>query len=865
MSAVREVASGGDFVSIRARRVGFVINTKGPANDFWTPVAILHEAGCSALGAAGPDHKLFTEQYYMAVDWLTRERTDNWESCGRCAPKPSRAELQTVREQRAVAFLVNNKSAWGGMSKLHTATCHAAAAAFNRLEEFTDYETAVAWLNANGGQENVTWSACGICYPRPLRAGPSTATSRAGDSYLVNDKSTYGVMSVVHEAGCRAAAMTSGLKPFGDFESAVVWLKAHVGAEGAFWKRCGICQPGPSLYRPPAPPARSPTPPSHGPTATPQPPHVPPIPPAVPVAPAPPRAGVGDQQVRALQDKVVALEAERDAAERHAVEADRRAVEAGNEATQVRAVLASTSAEISGIREDLEALRAHVTETDAAFELVTKERDYLRAALTRTESKLADAEVRAGEAESEARNLRGRVDVGDDREYAELSIVSVADVLMAEGLVSGTLGLRVLDDMQVAAPSNATLLEYRAIVLSANGSDAEALATFERLGEPSTSRGRVAFVLSSFRLDRPVPRDEWIVAVDWQEQDAAPLLRGGLSRMSVKRTVGLLRQLQASLKPSQLRELLADQYERDLADDELMPLLDFWEAADPVGASQRFCATARQRPLMGGAWLDDALDRVVMRQPDDDDAPMIIASRLAGMEPEAAANRALEVASLLQGTMSPRFRLAAASLIASGTESPQLRDLLVSLLSDVPARLADAGAASDASKAERLLLRLIRSPEDVDAPGANLEIIATATAVAALRAIAEKYPALLVLPEAYASAATWGRPNITKLLKTLEGLGAAAQQFLKNPAADGYKELEKVPCKFAKNVSPSALQEYPSDYFLTDAEGTEIQLGPHFVVGSGDNVCRIYLAVDKQRRRYIIGHVGDHLRDASNP
>jgi hypothetical protein len=371
-------------------------------------------------------------------------------------------------------------------------------------------------------------------------------------------------------------------------------------------------------------------------------------------------------------------------------------------------------------------------------------------------------------------------------------------------------------------------------------------------------------VTSAFRIGRPVPRDEWIGDVDWQDQDVMPVLRAGLARMPAGRVVPVLRGLQGVLKPTLLRELLTDQFERDPADRELMLLLDFWEAADPVGVAPRICATARQRPLLGGVWLDDALARIVRRQADDDEAPRIIAARLAGMDAEAAVSRALEVASWLRGVLSPRFRLEAAGLIFTGRESSHVRDLLVALLDGVPARHADAGATAESKRAEKLLRSLGPSEPEVDSPGANVNLVPVENAVAVLKAIERKFPALLILPQAFESASRWGRPNVTKLTKTLEGLGSAAQRYLNNPNLDGYKELEKVPCKFARNVSATALQKYRADYLLRDPDGNEIQLGPHFIVGSGDNVCRIYLAVDKRRRRYVVGHVGEHLRDGTN-
>lgn len=847
----------------------------------------------------------------------------------------------------AVAFLVNNKSAWGGMTRLHMVKCRMAAKASQPLDEFGDYESAVWWLNSTIGREGLSWTPCGICRPRPPRRGTAPAATAA---YLVNDKSAYGVMSVIHETGCRAAALASGtLKRFPDFASASVWLRAHVGAEGSAWKPCGICQPRPpsvtktparvasasvsseppptstrlrsggfpttftsaeivemvksgmsipdiqrlmaasSRFAAPASPKSGTTPPtttvqapdpSHATTAS----DTPPDPSDLSARENVPRLSREMAEIRQERDDALKRAEEAEARLSSRAEKDPNAEQVSNltrDMAKLRqqrdaAIQRADGAElqINEIRLEGQALREEFEETKgasqnqteetlAAFELVAEERDELRKSLATSEAALGAAEARANETVAEIANLRGRVDAGDDRAYAELAVLSVADTLVSEGLLRGSVGLRVLDDMQVAAPSNTTLLEYRAIVLSDNRSDAEALATFDKLGEPRTVPGRAAYVISAFRFGRPVSRDEWISDVNWQDEQAAPLLRAGLARTPVGRAVAVIRALHGVLTPTLLHELLIDQFERDPPDNELMLLLDFWEAADPAGAAQRICATANQRPLIGGAWLDEALGRITRRLPDDEEAPRIIATRLAGMDSVAAANRALEVASWLRGVLSARFRLDAASVILTGRESAHVRDLLVALLDGVPARLSDAGAAAESQRAEKLLRGLGQSGREADAPGADVNLVPVENAAAVLRAIEQKYPALVILPQAFESASRWGRPNLTKLTMTLEGLGSAAQRYLNDPALDGYKELEKVPCKLARNVSATALRRYRSDYVLTDGDGNEVRLGPHFTVGSGDNVCRIYLAVDKQQRRYIVGHVGNHLRDKS--
>ena len=70
---------------------------------------------------------------------------------------------------------------------------------------------------------------------------------------------------------------------------------------------------------------------------------------------------------------------------------------------------------------------------------------------------------------------------------------------------------------------------------------------------------------------------------------------------------------------------------------------------------------------------------------------------------------------------------------------------------------------------------------------------------------------------------------------------------------------------FRPDVSQTAHTQYRTDY-ERDYQGRSILLGPHLARGiSPDNAIRIYWWIDHDARQFVIGHVGDKLRDAGNP
>jgi len=68
--------------------------------------------------------------------------------------------------------------------------------------------------------------------------------------------------------------------------------------------------------------------------------------------------------------------------------------------------------------------------------------------------------------------------------------------------------------------------------------------------------------------------------------------------------------------------------------------------------------------------------------------------------------------------------------------------------------------------------------------------------------------------------------------------------------------------EYRPDISQTANGKYKNDYERT-YDGKDIMLGPHIGKGRGssNDMFRIYWYVDKDRRKYVIGHIGEHLKD----
>lgn len=159
-----------------------------------------------------------------------------------------------------------------------------------------------------------------------------------------------------------------------------------------------------------------------------------------------------------------------------------------------------------------------------------------------------------------------------------------------------------------------------------------------------------------------------------------------------------------------------------------------------------------------------------------------------------------------------------------------------------------------------------RIQNDLNALLAAFDLAVADAAKQAVKLAIERCENLEFLPEANRSAEAWQfqRPEVVlDALRTLDALagswrdGGLTGPFMVAARAAG------LPWRPA--ISRTAQTQYRDDYLRRHRDG-EVMLGPHLAWGnSPDNALRIDLHLDRDNRTVVVGHVGRHLRDTSNP
>lgn len=143
---------------------------------------------------------------------------------------------------------------------------------------------------------------------------------------------------------------------------------------------------------------------------------------------------------------------------------------------------------------------------------------------------------------------------------------------------------------------------------------------------------------------------------------------------------------------------------------------------------------------------------------------------------------------------------------------------------------------------------------------------APATLAEAVKLADQRCDHLIFLPDAFRSAEAWHYQRPQVVLDALLKLDALAGQWLSDQLTGSFTLAARargLPWKPA--ISRTAQTQYRADY-TKHYDGQEVLLGPHLAWGnSPDNAVRVYLYLDRDRRTVVVGHVGRHLRDTSNP
>lgn len=137
----------------------------------------------------------------------------------------------------------------------------------------------------------------------------------------------------------------------------------------------------------------------------------------------------------------------------------------------------------------------------------------------------------------------------------------------------------------------------------------------------------------------------------------------------------------------------------------------------------------------------------------------------------------------------------------------------------------------------------------------------------AVDAVAREYPDELVfLAEALGSADASTYPNVPKLTAALRTIGDVARRWRADNLPTGFATaFREAGLDYAPDVSELTVGRTANEY-RRSYNGQDVVLGPHVKLGKGTSaglLARIYWWVDEDRRQFVIGHVGRHLKDGT--
>lgn len=125
---------------------------------------------------------------------------------------------------------------------------------------------------------------------------------------------------------------------------------------------------------------------------------------------------------------------------------------------------------------------------------------------------------------------------------------------------------------------------------------------------------------------------------------------------------------------------------------------------------------------------------------------------------------------------------------------------------------------------------------------------------------------LVFLPEAFRSAEAWQFPRPEVALDALHALDRLTRSWRDGELPGAFMVAARAAgLPWRPAISRTAQTQYRHDYTRRFGD-EEIVLGPHLSWGTTpENALRIYLYLDRDTRTVVVGHVGRHLRDTSNP
>jgi hypothetical protein len=524
--------------------------------------------------------------------------------------------------------------------------------------------------------------------------------------------------------------------------------------------------------------------------------------------------------------------------------------------------------------EAVQALERRIAEVEQLNASIGTELAAARADLAKTQGQLETALRERDAAVALSRDLAERPHGSDDPAAPTAptidpvpNLVSTFDLLAEAGSRTSTL-IEVLRRFLEIAPDDPRLREELGIYLLRDDQVQEALSILGGLGADGlTPRGASALVEASFR-QKTLPDDLDILGrVDWRMGNVATYLRDMPTWVPRDQLLDITQVIGQSGPPQFGAYLQA--VATMIAPAQTERLFAVWFDLDPTGSLDQLLGWLDAKKVgMGQAWVRDAVELAA------DDEDRRIARRALDLLVNDAADRH-DADALLDLVDSARGHMKASdwrawaigwlreAASAGGSQGPMDRCAAMTLevlrdSASVREEDAEYGLAVVLEpKVSHELAVALRSELDRLRP-VDITVRDVTTVSEALKATEERYPGLVVLPDARKSAEKRGTVGVSKAREALFALGEVADRYARGELDEGLDEALAVLPGFKPDISDSAKKQYRQHYLKQLPGGGKVMLGPHIDIGGGD-AGRAYFAIDRASKRIILGHAGEHL------
>ena len=505
---------------------------------------------------------------------------------------------------------------------------------------------------------------------------------------------------------------------------------------------------------------------------------------------------------------------------------------------------------------------------EAARDLARTEEQRAQATadLARVTSLLDDVTLDRDRVMARLRDLEARPSGLGDGVDPTSQLLASFELIVDSGARVGTC-IAVLRQFLLIAPKDRHLRESLGIYLLRDDQVADAIATLSGLGSVGlTPRGASALVEAGFR-QRKLPEPLDILArVDWRVASVAQQLRE-VPRWAKKENLLSIAELVSQSAPPEFEAFLKE-VARTIGREQLQSLFGLWFDLDPTAALDQLVDwVAADRTQLGQQWAQDAV-RLALGSEDRRTARAALDLLSEDAERRKDAGDLVSLVESARGLVRPadwrpfavRWLRDAASITTDERVVDRCAELALDILRELPSVREDDPERQLAMILERRAsdaFATILRDELARLRPADVAIRDVTTVSEALDAAVERYPSLVVLADAERSAAKRGTAGVKKAREALFMLGEISERYAAGELEQGLDLALAALPDFKPDISDTAKRQYQRHYVKTLGNGKKVRLGPHFDIGGEDG--RAYLYVDKDQKRIVLGHCGEHL------